>query len=110
MAKITERISFFASKLILSMKNGNLYGQVFGLADVACRKDHSIILDNTCMPLLMKGINSIEESDMIFSYASEANNGELIISLAPSNRHASIFSLKPTSFLAGNLALHHGKR
>ena len=56
------------------------------------------------MPLLMKGINTIEEIDMIFSYASEADDGELIINLAPSNRHASSFSLNPTSFLACDLA------
>ena len=55
------------------------------------------------MPLLMKGINTIEEIDMIFSYASEADDGELIINLAPSNRHASSFSLNPTSFLACDL-------
>jgi hypothetical protein len=93
----------FASKLILSMKNGKLYSQVFGLADVACRKDHVIILTNTCMPFLMKGINTIEESDVIFSYASDADDGELNIDLAPSKRHASSFSLKPTLFLAGDL-------
>jgi hypothetical protein len=95
----------FASKLILSMKNGQLYSQVFGLADVTCQKDHVIILANTYMPILMKRINTIEESDVIFSYASEANDGALIINLVPSNRHASSFSLKPTSFLAADLAL-----
>ena len=80
------------------------YSQVFGLADVACRKDHAVILTNTCMPLLMEGINTIEESDVVFSYASDADDAELIINLAPSNRHTSSFSLKPTSFLAGDLA------
>jgi hypothetical protein len=40
----------FALKEILCMKNGESYSQVVGLADVACRKDHAIILDNTCMP------------------------------------------------------------
>jgi hypothetical protein len=94
----------FASKLILSMVDGKLYSQVFGLADVACRKDHAIILDNTCMPLIMKGVNTIEESDTVFLYALEANDGELITNVAPSNRHASSFSLKPTTFLA-DLAL-----
>jgi hypothetical protein len=79
----------FATKLILSMKNGKLYSQIFGLADVACRKDHVIILTNTCMPFLMKGINTIEESDVIFSYASDADEGELNIDLAPSKRYAS---------------------
>jgi hypothetical protein len=56
------------------------------------------------MPFFMKGINTIEESDMIFSYASEADDGGLAINLVPSNRHMRSFSLKTTSFLAGNLA------
>ena len=94
----------FVSKLILSMKNGKLYSQVFGLADVACRKDHAIILENTCMPLIMKGIDTIETSDIVFLYASNADDGELVIDLDQSNRHACSFSIKPLSFLAGNLA------
>jgi len=100
----------FVSKLIVCMKNGKLYSQVFGLADVACRKDHAIILENTCMPLIMKGIDTIEASDIVFSYASNADDGELVIdldqsnSLDQSNRHASSFSIKPISFLAGDLA------
>jgi hypothetical protein len=56
----------FASKLILSMEDGKLYSQVLGLADVACRKDHTFILDSTCMPLIMKGINTIEEINIVF--------------------------------------------
>ena len=51
-----------------------------------------------------RSINTIEESDVVFSYASDADDAELIINLAPSNRHTSSFSLKPTSFLAGDLA------
>jgi hypothetical protein len=94
----------FVSKLVLRVKAGKTYSQVFGLADVACRKDHAVILTNTCMPFLMEGINTINESDVIFSYASDADDAELIINLAPSNRHASSFSLKPTPFLAGDLA------
>ena len=90
-----------ASKLILRMKEGKVYSVVFGLADVACRKDHLVILNNTCMPLIMKGIDTIEESDVIFSYEDD---GTLNFNLAPSNRHASSFSIKPTSFLAGDLA------
>ena len=83
------------------MKEGKVYSVVFGLADVTCRKDHMIILNNTCMPLIMKGINTIEEIDVIFSYEDD---GTLNISLAPSNRHAGSFSIKPTLFLAGDLA------
>jgi hypothetical protein len=94
----------FASKLVLHVKAGKSYSQVFRLADVACRKDHAVILTNTCMPLLMEEINTIKESDVVFSYASDADDTELIINLAPSNRHTSSFFLKPTSFLAGDLA------
>ncbi len=83
------------------MKDGKVYSAVFGLADVACRKDHMIILNNACVPLIMKGINTIEESDVIFSYEDD---GMLNINLAPSNRHASSFFIKPASFLAGDLA------
>ena len=31
-----------------------------------CRKDHAIILENTCMPFLVEGINTIEMSDVLF--------------------------------------------
>ena len=97
----------FASKVILCMKNGESYSQVFGLADVACRKDHAIILDNTCMPSLVEGINTIEECDILFSYASEDDDKDtntLILNLTPTHRHVSTFYVKPTSFLAGDLA------
>jgi hypothetical protein len=83
------------------MEDGELYSQVFGHANVACRNDQAIDLDNTCMPL---GINTIEESDIVFSYALEAQDGDFIINLAPSNRHARSFFLMSTSFLAGDLA------
>ncbi len=97
----------FASKVILGMKNGESYSQVFGLADVVCKKDHAIILDNTCMPSLLEGINTIEESDILFSYASEDDDKDtntLILKLTPRHRHFSSFYVKPTSFLAGELA------
>jgi len=50
----------FASKVILCMKNGDSYSLVFGLADVACKKDHTFILDNTCMPSLVEGIKLLK--------------------------------------------------
>jgi hypothetical protein len=84
----------FASKVILCMKNGESYSQVFGLADAACRKDHAIILDNTCMPSLVEGINTIEECDILFSYASEDDNKDtntLILNLSPTHQHVSTF-------------------
>ena len=75
----------FASKVILCMKIGESYSQVFGLADVACRKDRAIILDNTCMPSLVEGINTIEECDILFSYESEDDDKDtntLILNLS----------------------------
>ena len=93
--------------MILCMKNGESYSQVYGLADVACRKDHAIILDNTCMPSLVEGINTIEECDILFLYASEDDDKDtntLILTLSPTHRHVSTFYVKPTSFLAGDLA------
>ena len=96
----------FASKVILCMKNGESYSQVFGLADVACRKDYEIILDNTCMPSLVEGINTIEECDILFLYASEDDDKDtntLILDLSPTHRHVSTFYVKPTSFLADDL-------
>jgi hypothetical protein len=72
---------------------------------VARRKDHPVILNNTCMPFLIEGINTFEESDGVFLFAADVNEAELNINLAPTNRHASSsFSLKPTSFLVGDLA------
>ena len=44
---------------------------LFDLADVACKIDHTIILDNTCMSSLVEGINTIEDNDTLFLYASE---------------------------------------
>ena len=79
----------FASKLVLCVKAGKSYSQIFGLVDVVCRKDQVVILNNTCMPILMEGINTVEQSDVVFSNASDAGDAELIINLAPSNRHAS---------------------
>ena len=96
----------FVSKVILC-KNGESYSQVFGLADVACTKDHAIILDNTYMPSLVEGINTIEDSDMLFLYALEDDDKDtntLILNLTPRNRHVSTFYVKPTSFLANDLA------
>ena len=92
-----------AAKLVVCREDGRVYTRVFGLADVACRKDHSAILENTCLPALVKGINNIEKSDVIFSY--DGGDGEtLSLSMVQSNKHASSFCIKPTSFLIGDLA------
>ena len=93
----------YAGKLIVCMNDGNVYTQVFGLADVACRKDHSVILENTCLPAIRKGINKINKSDVLFSY-DEGNGGTLSISFVESNKHVSSFCIRPTSFLIGDLA------
>lgn len=101
----------FATKVVLCMSDGTLYSDVFGIADVACKKDHPIILENTIMPVLIDGINSIYDSDLLFSYSSATNEkgmGEtttLNLSLGLKEKNdTNTFSLKPTSFLAGDLA------
>ncbi len=52
------------------MDNGDCHSKVFGLADVKCRKDHAQILDHTCMPEMIKGVNLIERSQVVFSLES----------------------------------------
>ena len=83
------------------MKNGDEYTQVFGLADVACRKDNGDILENTCIKPLMNGVNDIKESDILFSYDSD--DDKLSLTLTASHKHASTFYIKPTSFMVGDL-------
>jgi hypothetical protein len=64
------------------------------------------ILDNTCMPSLVEGINTIEGSDILFLYALENGDKDtntLILNLTPGHRHVSTLYVKPTSFLAGDL-------
>ena len=71
-----------------------VHNQIFGLANVACKNDHVIILDNTCMPSLVEGINTIEESEILFLYASEDYDKDtniLILNLTPRHRHVSTF-------------------
>ena len=95
----------FASKLVVKMKDGTYYDDVFGLADVACKKDHAIILDNTVLPPLMEGINIIEDSDLVFNSVTSADGtSTLSIDMVKSNRHVSALSIKPTSFMVGDLA------
>jgi hypothetical protein len=55
----------------------------------------------------VEGINTIEESDILFLYASEDDDKDtntLILNLTPRHRHVSTFYVKPTPFLAGDLA------
>jgi hypothetical protein len=51
----------------------------------------------------VKGINNIEKSDVIFSYDG-GDRETLSLSMVQSNKHASSFCIKPTSFLIGDLA------
>ena len=104
----------FASKIIISMKNGDSYCQVFGLADVACKKDNGDILHNTCMPALAEGINTIEASTLIFTETEYDKDGGkrsiMIITLvditdpATTNMDSRSLSIRPTSYLCGDLA------
>ncbi len=97
------------------MKNNESYSQVFGLADVACRKDNGVILNNTCMPALMEGINIIEARTLVFSKCTDnagkdLEDSKFILSLTATKDLTSsdvsnhCFNIKPTSFLAGDLA------
>jgi hypothetical protein len=54
-------------ELLLCMKDGDSFTEVYGLADVKCKKDHSIILDNTVMPHLIPGVNKIELGNIVFT-------------------------------------------
>ena len=49
------------------MQDGRYYDDVFGLADVDCREDHPKVLDKTCMPEVIKGLNIFEDSALVFS-------------------------------------------
>ena len=49
------------------MKGRDSFKGVYGLADVKCKKDHSIILDNNVMPHLIPGVNKIELGNIVFT-------------------------------------------
>ena len=91
------------------MKDRKSYTQVFGLADVVCRKDHGVILDNTCMPLLILGINEIYGSDILFSRSStngdSATGDTMIFTLSLAKKgHMGILFISPMSYMAGDLS------
>ena len=89
------------------MKNGTYYDDVFGLADVACKKDHPEVLDNTCMPALISGINAVETSDLVFEKDGESWSIDLV-SVDPILRSTTAsenkFAIHPVSYLSGDLA------
>ena len=80
------------------------------MADVKCRKDHTQILDNTCMPEMIKGVNLIERSHIVFSQESIGNNkSKMILHLQEDvdeqpDDEAICNTFKPTIFIAGDCA------
>ena len=77
-----------------------------GLADVDCKKDHPIILEQTIMPVLTEGINKIHDSKIIFSSATddeEETSFSLSLGVKDGN-DASTISIKQTCLHAGDLA------
>ncbi len=101
----------FCSKLLLYEDNGDCHSEVFGLADVKCRKDHAQILDHTCMPEMIKGVNLIERLHIVFLQESNGNNKtKMILSLRKdANEQQSddgtiCHAIKPVSFVAGDFA------
>jgi hypothetical protein len=101
----------FCSKLLLYKDNGDCHSEVFGLADVKCCKDHAQIVDHTCMPEMMKGVNLIKRSQIVFSQESYGNNKtKMILSLREdaneqqSNDGTICRTIKLVSFVAGDLA------
>ena len=100
----------FATKVVIGMNDGTTYSDVFGLADVDCKKDHPIILEQTIMPVLTEGINKIHDSEIIFSSATDNDTieeEEMSISLSlgvKDGNDSSTICIKPTCLHAGDLA------
>jgi hypothetical protein len=101
----------FCLKLLLYKDNGDCHSEVFGLADVKCRKDHAQILDHTCMPEMIKGVNLIKRLHIVFSQETNGNiKTKMILSLQEdANEQQSddgniCHTIKPVSFFAGDLA------
>eukprot|EP00957_Ditylum_brightwellii_P075832 5763836-Ditylum_brightwellii.AAC.1 len=66
----------FAGKVVIRMKDSKCYDDIFGLADVACKKDNGIVLDNTVLPHLVVGINEMEASRFKFVLNDDANEDD----------------------------------
>ena len=106
----------FCSKLLIYMDNGDCHSEVFGLADVKCRKDHAQILDNTCMPEMIKGVNVIESSHVVFLLKHvDGENQKMIVSVSDATsdgeslngNHGNVniyHTIKPVTYIAGDLA------
>jgi len=90
------------------MDNGDCHSEVFGLADVKCRKDHTQILDHTCMPEVIKSVNLIERSQVVFSLepVEDDNNKKMILSLSDAMFEGDkiYHAIKPVFYIAGDLS------
>ena len=93
----------FAAKVLIRMNDGRYYDDVFGLADVACKKDHPEVLDNTCMPDLITGINAIENGVLVFETDGQSLSIDLV-SKDLVSESANKLVIRPISFLSGDLA------
>ena len=97
----------FGSKLLLCVENGGSFSEVYGLADVECKKDHPLILDNTVMPHMIRGVNRIEAGTVVFSRQTNTNGESYyVLSLTPLSdiQIAGTYVIRPTSYIAGDLA------
>lgn len=98
----------FCGKVVIRTKDGKYYDDVFGLADVACKKDNGIVLDATVLPHLMEGINVMETSGFVFHTVND--DGSITYQIdtteqpAPTTALPLQYYLKPTCFIAGDLA------
>ena len=97
----------FCSKLLIYMNNGDCHSEVFGLADIKCHKDHAQILDHTCMPEMIKGVNLIERSQVVFTLEPvDGKNKKTILSLSDATLSdgETYHTIKPVTYIAGDLA------
>lgn len=87
------------------MKSGEYYDDVFGLADVACRKDSPTVLDNTCMPAMTIGMNLIEDGSLVFTKEGDEYSIDLVetssISVGEENNDRIV--IESTAYLSGDL-------
>jgi hypothetical protein len=92
------------------MDNGDCHSEVLGMANVKCCKDHTHILDHTCMPEMIKGVNLIERLHVFFLLEPIGNNQtKMILSLSDATDGESddgtiYHTIKPVTYIAGDLA------
>eukprot|EP00985_Skeletonema_marinoi_P021128 scaffold12818_cov85-Skeletonema_marinoi.AAC.1 len=63
----------FLGKSALRIKDGREFDRVYGLGDVACRKDSAEILWNTILPAMVKGMDEIAKGKLIFKQVTDEN-------------------------------------